>query len=121
MLVGTGDHEAVEAAALQFGAQTGQPLCRGRARLQPVIGSRQFCPPGSQRFGQFGVSRRIDQLDPLWPGQAFGRRGNAEHQVSEGGGVGGAAAAAEEGDYVVGSSRHDERDPTRGDGSDQTG
>jgi hypothetical protein len=120
MFVGAGHDEAVEPAALQFGAKSGQPLARGRARLQPVIGRREFCPPGRQRLGQFGVSRRIDQLDPLWPGQAFGGRGNAEHQVSEGGRVGGAAAAAEEGEYVVGSGRHNEKDPTRGDGSDQT-
>ena len=101
MLVRPGHDEPIEAALLQLGAEIGQARGRGRARLKPVVGGGKLCPPHRQRFGQFGISRRVDQFGPLRPGQAFGGSGDTPHQRVERGRVGGEAALAEEGDDDV--------------------
>ena len=111
MLVGARHDEAVEVAALELGAQRRQARCRRRDGVEPVVGLGELGPPRRQRLGQFGIGLGIDQLDPFGAGQALGGGGDAAHQGIEGGGVGMAAALAEELENVVGSGSHGRAGP----------
>ena len=102
MLVGARYHEAVEAAAHDFGTQSSQTLRRRRYSVETVAGRNQFCPPGGQRLGQFGVRIRGDQLDPLRSGQALRGGGHAAHQGGQGGGIELTTTLAQELKDVVG-------------------
>ena len=104
MLVGARHDEAVDAASLRARpAAVARRSAGAGDGVEPVVGPGQFCPPGGQRLGQFGVGIGGDEFDPFRAGQAFGGGGHAAHQGIEGGRVGVAAASAQELKNVVGS------------------
>ena len=102
MLVGARHHEAVEAASREFGTQRCEAFGRRRRRLEPVVGLGEFCPPGSQCLGQFGIGLGGDQFDPFRAGQSFGGSGHAAHQGVQGGWIRVSAAPAQQLEDVVG-------------------
>jgi hypothetical protein len=101
MLVGARDHEAVDAAAREFGAQQRQALRRRRCRVEAVAGRDKLCPPRGQSLGQFGIGIGGDQFDPFRACQPLRGGGHAAHQGGQGGGVGLAATLAQELEDVV--------------------
>ena len=103
MFVGARHHEAIDAAAREFGPQQRQAFCRRWRHVEAIVGIGEFCPPGSQRLGQFGVGIGSDEFDPFRARQPFGGGGHAAHQGIQGGWVCRAAMPAQELKNVVGS------------------
>jgi hypothetical protein len=102
MFVGTRDDEAIEATALQFGAQGGQSFrWRGRG-FETVVARGELGAPGRQCLGEFRVGMRIDQLDPFRAGQTLRRRRDAAHQGFQGSRLRRTAALAQKMENVVG-------------------